>query len=396
MKRPITRNVVVAGAGLLALTIYILACSTSFSPDDTKVLYPTFDPPSGAVGVAVYDRETRRSELLFVPAGSESDGTNAPTPQLLRSQWLADGRNILIAWTGGKGIDEKQLELAVMPAVGRGAVRLFHLPEIKDAFAKLMVALPVARDRVFVMTSEKEILSLDLKTGKVAQQEWADAEGDITLYPAPNGNGVFYIEDRKGTPNTVLFGRVDPQKFTRTVLTTITNEVAEGSFFTFDQSGKRLALLEKAGGKVRLVVLAEGKPTFTRPFGAEGEELAFGSAAFSSKGDLVVASFQRRTEGQAEGTYGLMEIPLSNAPIRQTVLFKTAKSGDQESVLYFQGGISHDGKTAAAASTYLACTSDGLRNEDCALFFVDLTDPNRKVTKMPIPVPENAANSIRN
>ena len=58
MKNPKTRNTALALVGLLALSIYILAC-TSFSPDDTKVLYPAFDAPSGAIGMAVYDREAR-------------------------------------------------------------------------------------------------------------------------------------------------------------------------------------------------------------------------------------------------------------------------------------------------------------------------------------------------
>ncbi len=38
MKTQTARNAGLALVGLLALTIYILACS-SFSPDDTKVLY---------------------------------------------------------------------------------------------------------------------------------------------------------------------------------------------------------------------------------------------------------------------------------------------------------------------------------------------------------------------
>jgi hypothetical protein len=55
--------------------------------------------------------------------------------------------------------------------------------------------------------------------------------------------------------------------------------------------------------------------------------------------------------------------------------------------MYFQGAISHDGKAAAVASTYLACGDKGLKPDDCALFLVDLKDPNRKVTRVPIPMP---------
>lgn len=79
-----TRNTALALVGLAALTIYILAC-TSFSPDDTKVLYPALDPVSGNVGMAVYDRETHRSDLAFVPIIPDKQAA-------VRAQWLEIGR----------------------------------------------------------------------------------------------------------------------------------------------------------------------------------------------------------------------------------------------------------------------------------------------------------------
>ena len=59
-----THNTLLALTGLAALFVCILAC-TSFSPDDKKILYSTFDPKSRAMGVAVYDRASRDSRLLF-------------------------------------------------------------------------------------------------------------------------------------------------------------------------------------------------------------------------------------------------------------------------------------------------------------------------------------------
>ena len=52
-----------------------------------------------------------------------------------------------------------------------------------------------------------------------------------------------------------------------------------------------------------------------------------------------------------------------------------------------QAAISHDGKTAAIASTYLACSEKEFKAADCALFIVDLSNPKWKVTKVPIPMP---------
>ena len=91
MKNNTSRNALLAMIALGALTLYILAC-TSFSPDDTKVLYPAFDD-SGAIGMAVYDREARRSEMLLCPS---------PTPKRRKQPCGADSSCGRSGWrTGG-------------------------------------------------------------------------------------------------------------------------------------------------------------------------------------------------------------------------------------------------------------------------------------------------------
>jgi hypothetical protein len=86
-------------------------------------------------------------------------------------------------------------------------------------------------------------------------------------------------------------------------------------------------------------------------------------------------------------SYGLMEIPFSDGPTREIVLIKGAPVDDEILAFYFQMAVSHDGKTAAVASTYLACTDKGFNPADCALFLVEMSEPDWKVTKVPIPVP---------
>ena len=53
MKTNRTIHVLLAGLGGVSLLVYILACSTAFSPDDRQVLYPSFDPQSGALSIAL-------------------------------------------------------------------------------------------------------------------------------------------------------------------------------------------------------------------------------------------------------------------------------------------------------------------------------------------------------
>jgi hypothetical protein len=82
-----------------------------------------------------------------------------------------------------------------------------------------------------------------------------------------------------------------------------------------------------------------------------------------------------------------MEIPFSEAPPRELTLINDAPGQDEALAYYFQAAISHDGKTAAIPSTYLACTEEEFKPADCALFLVDLSDAKWKVTKVPIPMP---------
>ncbi len=181
MKTNRTRNMALALVGLLALSIYILAC-TSFSPDDTKVLYPAFDAGSGAIGMAVYDREAKGSEMLFVPVAYEGGQSNGVVGTFVRGQWLADGRNIVVAWTGGKDSDEN-LNLALVPWGGRGPFKVFRLPGIKDAESLLAVPLCVAGERIFIKRGPKEMFRVDLKTGAQAAHEFKDVKGEIYALP---------------------------------------------------------------------------------------------------------------------------------------------------------------------------------------------------------------------
>jgi len=43
----------------------------------------------------------------------------------------------------------------------------------------------------------------------------------------------------------------------------------------------------------------------------------------------------------------------------------------------------------------LACDDEAFKAEDCALFLVDLADPGRKVTRVPIPLPAPRRSTLR-
>lgn len=380
------RNAALAFVGLLALSIYILAC-TSFSPDDTKVLYPAFDAASGAIGIAVYDREGRGSEMLFVPVDYEGSETNATVaPGILRAQWLANGRDIVIAHGAPKDGDKEGMTVAVMPWGARKPFKTFRVPGVKDMGETFMVPLCIAGERLFLRADSKVLVRLDLRTGALTSHDFEDAKGEVSIYPAPDGVGVFYFESDNPSDGKTSFGRLNPDDFSRTPLMVISNRLHDANALAYDTAGKILALLAGGNDKAELEVWRDGQPVFSRSVDTHGQKRILGNAVLAANGKAIRSTFQ-----QADGTnamsYGLMEIPFSEAPVREVTLIKNAPVQDESGAYYFQAAVSHDGKTAAIASTYLAAVEKPIPPADCALFFVDLSDPNWKVTKVPIPMP---------
>ena len=379
------RNAALAFVGLLALSIYILAC-TSFSPDDTKVLYPAFDTSSGTTGMAVYNRQTRSSELLFAPATYAAGDTNAQeSPCLLRGGWLANGHEIVVAYASPNEEQNPGMVVAVMPWDMRKPVRTFRLAGIKDVGESLVTPLCISGQRLFLQASNHTVLRLDLLSGELVAHECADAKGDVAVYPSPDGTGVFYLEAAEGEGKT-LFGRMNPKDFSRTPLMVLSNQLRESEAFAYDKDGKVLVWLSVDEQKASLQVWREGKAAFSRELDLHGHKRTFGNAILAPDGRAVRASFQQ-PNGTNATSYGLMEIPFSDAPPREVILIKEAPSHDADSVKYFEFGMSHDGKAAAVASTYLALFEKPISPADCALFLVDLSEPEWKVTKVPIAMP---------
>jgi len=390
MKTISTRNTVLALVGLLALTVYILAC-TSFSPNDKQVLYPTFDE-TGVLGMAVYDRETKHQQTLFAPVIYSGESTNAVS-SILNGQWLAGGKHVLVEWACTEHPLDDQLNLAVVPVGERGAVRTYTLVGIDEPGTLLMHSLPVVGDRVFVMVSDHTLARLDLKSGAVVPHEFEGQEGQLALYPGHDSQHVFYLLS-SGTTN--IFGRLDPERFSLTALVTITNEVSDNSFFTYDRQGSRIAFVEEGPAKaLNLILLKDGKTELRKPLGSTAGNIAFGNGIISPGGEKLWASFQRASAESGKSDFGLMEIPLNTTgSLKQMVLIHDLAETDDTMAMYFQVGISHDGKMAAMASTYLGVDKKPgeFEPQNCALFLVDISSPQWKVTKVPIPVPVTRVN----
>ena len=112
--------------------------------------------------------------------------------------------------------------------------------------------------------------------------------------------------------------------------------------------------------------------------------------AFSPNSQTVYASFSKQAKGDKHREAGILEFSFPGGGMRRIPLIDRMESGDEAEIWYFQPSVSHDGKTLAVASTYLVAGDALAAKNDCALFLVDLSDPERKVTRVPVPWPPNA------
>ena len=149
-----------AGVAAVSFLVYILACSTSFSPDDRQVIYPTFDPQSGANSVALYNRNSKHCETLLISARGKP-ATNLE-PMLVRAEWLPDGKHILI----GQLVEDSGLLLTVLARDTKEPAKNLIVDGLHEAAVTLEFPFAVAGSRLFLNGNEIDPIRIDLVTGE--------------------------------------------------------------------------------------------------------------------------------------------------------------------------------------------------------------------------------------
>ena len=384
MKTRISPEAALSLVGLASLAVYVLAC-TSFSPDDSQVLYPTYDTKAGDFGVGLYDRKTGRATTLFLAQQPASDGSRGELA-LVRPQWLSDGRHILVAWVRDPGHDE--LDLAVVPQGQPGTTRFMHLEEIPEAGGQLARPLGVAEGRLFLQGGSNALVRVDLLTGEVERRPMPRK---VIPYALPAQDRVGYLAELEGTDQPGCeFGIITAQSFGLAPLARLQTDLSPDGLglCAISPDGKSAVVAANDGEKAGQVLWFEDgtEKRRWRPF-AGNDDVKFGHAAIAPVGRTAFVPFARQAEGETNAVLGIIEVPLQGGELLRTTLVRRVKGDDLERVLYFQPSVSHDGKTLAVASSYVAAGDDQMASEDCALFLVDLTDPERKVTRVPVPRP---------
>jgi WD40-like Beta Propeller Repeat len=377
------RETVVALAGLGALAVCILAC-TSFSPDDKKILYPTFDPQARAMGIGLYDRPSRKSRVLFASRAMSEQG-EAKTPVTMRSEWLPDGKHVVVTWNPVSEAkeDKSVATFALLSLDGKEPVRLMHLTGLKDCGVCLHYPLPMVGTRAYV-NAGSNIITLDLLTGET--QVRTNGQELVVFASSVPGRLGFMAEIAE---DRIECGLLNPETLTKEWRVEVEQKKDGGDgFFAFSPVGRKVVFTPDRGKEPVLTIYEEGKPARSVPVPVtEEEQLSLGQVTFSPDGRSLFVAFEAETEGKDGKSLGVVELPLDGSPARRTVLVSGAKLTHDQSVAFFQFGLSHDGKALAVSSAYEAVANEGFRAEDCALFIVDLASARRAVTKISIPLP---------
>ena len=394
MNRNKVINNVLAMLGLAGLTIYIIACGSgpAFSPDDTKVLLPSVDPQTRDMGVSIYDRKSRKLEQVFVYHAvadlDNPDKEKAP----LRPLWTPDGKNVFVVWPDPHKHDDR-LNLAILPLTGKETTRVWTIDGIKDATERLMAPLPMVGSRLFVVTDSNRVARIDLATGQIKSH---NCQGEnVQIYPSSRGDRVYYSAEQPMAKGRTEIGLLDPESFRQTRLWEMEGIALGRSrepewLVAFSRDGVQAAVLPREGTNLSVRLLGRTGGERGLPLKFEDDSLEFGNACFSAKNDFLYVSF-----GSKRGTnysYGFFEVPLDGKPVRRTILLSSLDDDLKDAISYCQIDLSHDGKTLAACSTiYALVTKASFKPEDCALFLVDLTKPEHKITKVPVPSPRAPA-----
>ncbi|MGC8989688.1 MAG: hypothetical protein ACP5MD_06160 [Verrucomicrobiia bacterium] len=385
------RDSLLAVIGLVAVLAYVLAC-TSFSPDDSKVLYPKFDTKGGGIALAVFDRDSRSSEqLLTLPAPPKME-------TLLRGVWTSDGSRVVALWPAPVPLDKsEQLNVLVLPYKTRQPVCWFALPIAQEKSTMLAVPPIVVGSSLF-LCAESLVIRLDFETGAVQTNE---VDGSVVLLK--QGDRICYLHEKKSDDpsqkKSYELGDLDLNKLTLAPRFSFPEKPDEDifGFFAVSRDGSRIALLCERSGESFFRIYEGNELSKTIPAGVGTNAVQIGNFLFSPDGSTLYAACSRppaeTKEAGVAQQCGILEVPLTGASAREIPLFKLQEDWDKEHpVFLFQLDLSHDGKTLAVCSTYLVVEEPArLKTEDLALYLVDLTRPDRKVTKVPIPPPPKSS-----
>ena len=360
-----------AAIALVAITLYVLACGPAFSPDGRRILVTSTDT-NGVSRVLMFDRKTSGWTLLAQRRGEE----HASETPLAAALWLPDGRHAVVQWWREKG-----MQVMVLPIGEAGPTRLFDVPDLEDNVGPFVLSPPIVRGRLLI--GGQSLRALDLKTGDLTEHPLQLPTGetnDMEVLVHAQQDGAYCIY---GKNQDLTIGRVNSASLAVTPVLKLEDIDDGGFFFAVCPKSKRLAVVvEKEGNPIVRIYKAQLLEREIR-LGTGEKTVAFGNLAWSPDGrTLYAATFEKAALDGDRALFGVHELPADGGTPRQIPLFAVKIKG--ETPLYHQFALSPDGKALAAfGGVFLDEKTVG--EKDWALFLADLSRPDRRVKKYPIP-----------
>ncbi len=390
MKRKKVLHIVLTVIGTGALMAYLIACSPAWSPDGSQILFPYGDYYGNfeekRSGIAMYDKNTGKTTSIW---------TNSEKGAPLWAQWDSTGKKaILITPTLGHEDDG-----AIMVQVLRiGAKEPDHTFGVLLPKARLFplddprlrsTPLPEADGSLFA--AGDSLVRMDLTTGEVERRKIPEDLGPVFL--VGNGNRIYYVALTK--KQECHIGTLDPKKLSLSPMLELPPKdvgIFSSDWVAVAKDGSAIAILAYRAGGLGLLLIAGGRvqksiPLMRLPKNEDPVSLLGGrpgNLQWAPDGKIIYVSVVSG-ERQPPLKHFFVEITVDTGAIRQTPIVMPKYQGD-DSRLWI--ALSPDGKTIAAMSMHIL----GGNHADLALHLVDLTDPDRKVTKIPPPGPQDPKN----
>lgn len=359
--------------GLVAFTLYVLACRPAFSPDGSKLLLPTFGGPHEASRVLLLNWQKQQWRTLL-HLGENIMDEEYPVTAL----WSPDGKQMIAAWAA----DDETITICVTPVESPGVTRLFHLDQIPDAMSHLVIPPPVIGDWLYI--GGREITALNWRTGESRSIPLPDHlvsgadtnETQILLSPQPNG---LYCLLAKSNGFNIGQVELNPLKI-KPVLTL--DETNEGVYFlAVSPNNTQIALAIGEAKAQELRIYQDQLLQKTYHFSSPERPVLLGNMAYSPNGQtLYVAAFEASETKTSD--FVVYELPSNGDPMRTIRLFPV-QEGDEAVTLLYQFALSPDGMTLAAFGGIH--TNTNTTPEKNALFLVDLKRADRRIKKIAVP-----------
>jgi dipeptidyl aminopeptidase/acylaminoacyl peptidase len=395
-------HIVLTLIAIIGLALFILACRPSWSPDGQKVMYSYWDKGAQESAVAVFDRKSRTSLVIFEMAKEGSSSA-----EVVLAQWAKAGIHGIVA------VGDDAMHILALPQGPQKPVRLFTLQHVDDSDSTGLLPFPQVGDQLFV-ASPKSRTRINLKTGEIftfqekeknacllyeAGQEVVYMRGIEEQKPEPKKEGDTQKEGevKKGTEEqkksvTVAyeFGELDQKNLSLHPRVTLKVEelkakgIAEPSGF-LDVNPKNLKMAsvedeEDRGARI-LVIGTNGIEQILEPSIKE-KNYKLGNPQWSRDGRMVYVAALIDDEKTKNTKFAVVEVPLDGKGQRiDKIDEQPTKDFDDDYLTHAQLALSPDGQL-------IAVTRDAFQNvppEKKGLFLLDVSKPSRAVSFYPAP-----------